>query len=103
MNNSSILEMVDGYYIRLQINTITNLIVNSTCIYLILNYSSKAMGNYKYYILFNVVSTMIMDLHISGFYGVLVLFPYPITCTTGPLRYGGHYQYNVLNYVGTLF
>ncbi|KAE9548644.1 hypothetical protein FO519_008146 [Halicephalobus sp. NKZ332] len=90
--------MIDGYYFRLQFNTVTNLTVNIICIYLILNHSTKAMGNYKYYILFNVASTMVMDFHISGFFGLLVLLPFPITCSTGPLRYTGHYQYNVLNY-----
>ena len=94
-----ILASVPNYYLRLQINTVTNLSVNFMCIYLVLRYSTKAMGNYKYYILFNVISTMIMDFHITCVYGIMLLFPSPIQCASSPLRYIRGYYFAGINYV----
>ena len=90
----------DSYFLRFQINTVCNLFVNSICIYLILTKSTSAMGYYKYYILFTVISAMIMDLHISFVYGLYIFFPQPVACATGLARYANYYFGSIFNYVG---
>ncbi|KAE9547852.1 hypothetical protein FO519_008938 [Halicephalobus sp. NKZ332] len=56
------------------------------------------MGFYKYYILFTAISAMVMDFHISCFYGIYIFFPQPITCATGIARFFNYYFGSILNY-----
>ncbi|KAE9546826.1 hypothetical protein FO519_009962, partial [Halicephalobus sp. NKZ332] len=41
---------------------------------------------------------MIMDFHISCFYGLLILLPYPVSCSTAPWSDGTTYYYSGVNY-----
>ena len=99
LNTSSALEMLDSYFWRLQMNTGFNLFINSVCIFLVLTKSTPAMGYYKYYILFTVVTAMVMDFHVSCIYGLYIFFPQPVTCATGIARYFNYYFGSILNYV----
>ena len=92
-------EMFNSYFWRLQFNTVCNLLVNVITIYLILRHSTAEMGNYRYYILFTVLSALIMDFHISCFFGLYVLFPAPIVCATGITRYSNYYFGSIFQYV----
>ena len=92
-------EEFDSYFLRFQINTVCNLLVNSFCVYLILKKSTQAMGYYKYYILFTVMSAMIMDFHISCIYGMYFLVPSPFACGTGLTRFFNRYFGNSVQYV----
>ena len=89
----------DYYFLRFQINTVCNLLVNSFCIYLILKKSTPAMGHYKYYILFTVVAAMIMDFHISFIYGMYIFYPQSISCATGLARFSNYYFGSIFHYV----
>ena len=89
----------DYYFMRFQVNTVCNLLVNSTCIYLILRKSTPSMGYYKYYILLTVVTAMLMDFHISFIFGPYIFIPQPITCATGLVRFFNYYFGSIFNYV----
>ncbi|KAE9552074.1 hypothetical protein FO519_004700 [Halicephalobus sp. NKZ332] len=69
------IEVLDGFSNRLHLNTVLNLVVNIPTIYFIVFHSSKAMGFYKYYLLYTVVTTLVMDLHQTFFYGIYFLLP----------------------------
>ena len=91
-------EDLDNYYHRLHINTVWTILTNITAIYLVCTKTTKEMGSYKYYLLLTLFCPMIMDLHISVFYGLFMTMPIGGHCTTGPARYFTHYFGTIFQY-----
>ena len=92
-------QVLDEFSNRLRINTALNVIINVPTIYLIICRSSTAMGFYKYYLLYSVVTTFIMDLHQSVFYGVYFLLPSMASCCSSYCRYLGMIWGPQVNYL----
>ena len=90
---------IEDYGNRLHINMYVNVPINILAIILILKYSTKAMGFYKYYNLMGVVGAFIMDIHTSYIFGIFALFPLPMTCAAGLSRKWGWLWGNVVNFV----
>uniref|UniRef100_A0A914Q7V1 Uncharacterized protein n=1 Tax=Panagrolaimus davidi TaxID=227884 RepID=A0A914Q7V1_9BILA len=55
----------------------------SFTIFIVLKYSSKAMGNYKYYILMTVFAPALLDFHVTAIFGVYPILPIAALCGTG--------------------
>ena len=84
---------------RLHFNTITNILFNTLAILLILRYSTKAMGVYKFFILMTVVGAFIMDFHTSFIFGFFTLFPLPLICSAGLMKHAGWFWGVAFQYV----
>ena len=77
------------------------LIVTTTfTIFMILKYSTKSMGNYKYYILLTVIAPAIMDFHVTAIFGIYPILPIGAICGTGMVsRHLGLYAGQGVQYV----
>ena len=92
---------LDNFASRLHYNTALNLGVNIPMIFLIIFYSSKAMGYYKYYLLYSVVTTMIMDFHQTFIFGMYLLLPTMTNCCSALCRHWGITLGPQLNFVSS--
>uniref|UniRef100_A0AC34RSZ3 Uncharacterized protein n=1 Tax=Panagrolaimus sp. JU765 TaxID=591449 RepID=A0AC34RSZ3_9BILA len=92
-------EEIFGFAPHLYIFAAVNIIVNCTVTYLILFHSTQNMKFYKWFLLYSVVTAMIMDLHNSIIYGAYYLLPAMIACCTGICKNWGMYWGSNLNYM----
>ena len=95
-------EDLDNYFHRFHINTAWTVLTNILAIYLVCTKTTKEMGNYKYYLLLTLFCPMIMDLHISVFFGIFMAMPVAGHCAAGLTRYLGYFfgskiQYGVMH------
>ncbi|PAV61304.1 hypothetical protein WR25_18164 isoform C [Diploscapter pachys] len=65
----------------------TSLVVNSVTIYCILFRSPSYVGNYKYFLLYHVIGSSLLDLQISGFLLPVVLVSYLSAYSLGFLNF----------------
>ena len=93
------LEDLTAYSARLHVNTILTVITNGLAIFLILKHSTKAMGRYRFYILFTCITALIMDLHLTVVYSPFPLFPLPAFCGTGIMQGFGWFWGASIHYV----
>uniref|UniRef100_A0A914PA94 Uncharacterized protein n=1 Tax=Panagrolaimus davidi TaxID=227884 RepID=A0A914PA94_9BILA len=77
------LEDLDAAGKRLHINTILVFFINGFCSYLIIFYSTKAMKEYKNFLLLTIISSTIMDTHFSFIWGPIPTPPFPGVCSAG--------------------
>ena len=91
-------EMLE-YGHRLHLNTLINSLINGVAAFVVLRYSTKAMGIYKFYILLTIFCAFCMDFHITFVFGPYIMLPAPIMCGAGfvsvrsGLFWGNHLQY----------
>ena len=91
-----------NYASRLHFNTGIDLFFNSLAILLILRHSTQAMKFYKWYILATIITSLIMDMHLTVVYGLYALFPTTIVCAAGLAKNWGWWWGQDFNYVSLL-
>uniref|UniRef100_A0AC35FYF4 Uncharacterized protein n=1 Tax=Panagrolaimus sp. PS1159 TaxID=55785 RepID=A0AC35FYF4_9BILA len=93
------LEYLEANGNRLRWNSALNIPINGLAAFIILKYSTPAMGMYKYFILATVLSAFIMDFHSSFIYGFFDIIPTPISCPTGITKNLGWFWGTTVNFV----
>ena len=93
------LEDLDRFFYKLQINTLSNIVINFYASYLCLKHSTTHMSYYKFYILATIISGAVMDFHLSFVYGIYLTLPISGSCCTGISRYLGRGGGPIAQYV----
>ena len=52
-------------------------------IFIVIKYSNKTMGNYKFFILLTIIAPALMDFHVTAIFGVLSTLPIAGLCGAG--------------------
>uniref|UniRef100_A0AC35EWN5 Uncharacterized protein n=1 Tax=Panagrolaimus sp. PS1159 TaxID=55785 RepID=A0AC35EWN5_9BILA len=77
------IEDLETYGQRLHYSTVITLMINIFTGYIVLKYSNKAMGNYKYYLFCTILTAGIMDFDATFIFGIYPTFPLAGFCGTG--------------------